>query len=217
MENKYEKKIKALTGDKFNSSALDAAIKGIEAVIQLSGETAPDREGLEDTPHRVVKMFLEYTEGYHENPRDHLKKQFQVDSEDLILIKDIQFVSLCEHHFAPFTGVAHVAYIPGRHPETHKPIITGLSKIARMVQGYAKRFQVQENLTREIADAMEQELNAKGVVVVIEAMHTCMCYRGIKAIGASTITSSMRGVFNVSESARAEVMSLITAPSRISK
>ena len=181
----------------------------------MSGEGKPSRNGLSDTPHRVVKMFMEYTEGFHEDPREHLKKQFEVDSEDLILVKDIPFVSLCEHHFAPFYGVAHVAYIPGKNSLTGKPVITGLSKIGRVVQGYAKRFQVQEGLTNDIAQAMEDVLHPKGVVVVLEAAHTCMCLRGLKATGAVTMTSSIKGVFKESQSARNEVLSLINAPSRV--
>ncbi|RBN36584.1 GTP cyclohydrolase I FolE, partial [Priestia megaterium] len=117
--------------------------------------------------------FLEYTEGYREDPKAHLEKTFDVNHNELVLIRDIEFHSMCEHHFAPFFGVAHVGYIPDKK-------ITGLSKIARTVEGYAKRFQVQERLTNEIADAIEEILEPKGVMVIIEAKHMCMCGRGIK-------------------------------------
>lgn len=214
-DSKYVKKMKEIAGEGFSQEKLDIALKGIEAIIDLSGEGKPSRDGLSDTPHRVVKMFMEYTEGYHEDPREHLRKQFEVDSEDLVLVKDIPFVSLCEHHFAPFYGVAHVGYIPGRNSVTGKPVITGLSKIGRLVQGYAKRFQVQEGLNSQIAKAMDEVLKPKGTVVVIEATHTCMCLRGLKATGATTITSSMKGVFQDNPTARAEVLALINTSSKV--
>jgi len=214
-DSKYVAKMKQIAGEGFSQAKLDIALRGIEAIIDLSGEGKPSRDGLSDTPHRVVKMFMEYTEGYHEDPREHLKKQFEVDSDDLVLVKDIPFVSLCEHHFAPFYGIAHVGYIPGRNSVSGKPIITGLSKIGRVVQGYAKRFQVQEGLTNQISKAMEEVLRPKGVVVVIEAAHTCMCLRGLKATGATTVTSSMKGVFNNNPTARQEVLALINAPTKV--
>ena len=181
--------------------SITKALNGIHNLIEACGDD-PERDGLQETPFRVVKAFLEYTEGYRESPGDHLTKTFEVDHQELILVKDIEFHSMCEHHFAPFFGVAHVGYIPGEH-------ITGLSKIARMVDGYAKRFQVQERLTTQIADAMERVLQPKGVMVVVEAKHMCMCSRGIKKAGASTTTSSVRGVFLEEADARAEFLSLI--------
>src|SRR5699024_5201619 len=174
------------------------AIKGL---IEICGDN-PEREGLEETPFRVLKAFLEYTEGYHENPKSHLEKQFAVDHHDLNLVKDIDFNSICEHHFAPIFGVAHVGYIPSEK-------ITGLSKIARMVDGYAKRFQVQERLTNQVATAMEEVLKPEGVMVVIEATHMCMCGRGVKKKDSLTVTTSSRGVFSENNDIRKEFLSLL--------
>lgn len=176
-------------------------MEGLTELIKLCGDD-PDRDGLEETPYRVLKAFLEYTEGYREEPKDHLKKTFDVTHQELVLVKDIEFFSTCEHHFAPFFGVAHVGYIPNKK-------ITGLSKIARMVEGYAKRFQVQERLTTQIAEAMEEILEPKGTMVVIEAKHMCMCGRGIKKAQSSTVTSSVRGAFADRHDSRAEFLSLI--------
>jgi GTP cyclohydrolase I len=182
---------------------LDASqfMEGVAHLIRLCGDDVM-RDGLEETPFRVLKAFLEYTQGNRENPSQHLAKTFDVDHQELVLVKDIEFHSMCEHHFAPFYGVAHIAYIPNEH-------ITGLSKIARMADGYAKRFQVQERLTTQLAEAMEEMLAPRGVMVVIEAKHMCMCSRGIKKSGASTTTSAVRGVFAEDAAARAEVLSLI--------
>lgn len=174
---------------------------GFIELIDFCGDD-PNRDGLEETPYRVLKAFLEYTEGYREDPKDHLKKTFDVTHRELVLVKDIEFYSMCEHHFAPFFGVAHVGYIPGQK-------ITGLSKIARMVDGYAKRFQVQERLTTQIAEAMEDILEPKGTMVVIEAKHMCMCGRGVKKSSAETVTSSVRGAFADRQDSRAEFLSLI--------
>ncbi|MGG3469739.1 GTP cyclohydrolase I FolE [Neobacillus pocheonensis] len=170
-------------------------------LIELCGDT-PDRDGLQETPYRVLKAFLEYTEGYREDPKTHLEKTFDVFHKELILVKDIEFHSMCEHHFAPFFGVAHVGYLPDEK-------ITGLSKIARLVEGYAKRFQVQERLTNEISDAIEEILQPRGTMVVIEAKHMCMCGRGVKKSSASTITSAVRGVFADQSAARAEFLSFL--------
>jgi GTP cyclohydrolase I len=176
-------------------------MEGVKELIQLCGDD-PERDGLQETPYRVLTAFLEYTDGYRENPNTHLEKIFDVDHQELILVKDIEFHSLCEHHFAPFFGVAHVGYIPDKK-------ITGLSKIARVVDGYAKRFQVQERLTMQIANAMEEVLEPKGTMVVIEAKHMCMCGRGVKKSSTSTTTSSVRGVFGNQSDARAEFFSLL--------
>ncbi len=173
-------------------------------LIRVCGDD-PYRDGLEETPYRVLKAFLEYTEGKREDPKKHLEKTFDVEHKELVLVKHIEFHSLCEHHFAPFYGVAHVGYIP------HEKI-TGLSKIARMVDGYAKRFQVQERLTNQIAEAMIEVLEPEGVMVVLEAKHMCMCGRGIKKSGALTTTSSVRGTFASSSNARAEFLSLLSNP-----
>ncbi len=170
-------------------------------LIVLCGDR-PERDGLQETPYRVLKAFLEYTAGHRENPMEHLTKTFEVDHHELVLVKDIEFYSLCEHHFAPFFGHAHIGYIPNDK-------ITGLSKIARMAEGYAKRFQVQERLTAQIADAMERMLQPQGTMVVVEARHLCMCGRGVRKSAAATVTSAVRGVFQDHSDARAEFLSLI--------
>lgn len=179
----------------------DSVMAALRELIALCGDD-PERNGLEETPYRVLKSFLEYTEGNREEPKEHLYKTFEVEHQELILVKDIEFYSLCEHHFAPFFGVAHVGYIPNAK-------ITGLSKIARMVEGYAKRFQVQERLTTQIAQAMEEVLEPQGTMVIIEAKHMCMCGRGVKKTGSSTTTSSVRGIFTNQSDSRAEFLSLL--------
>ncbi len=186
--------------NKKNSQA-SRFMEGVKELIELCGED-PERDGLQETPYRVLKAFLEYTEGYRENPKAHLEKTFDVDHQELVLVKDIEFHSLCEHHFAPFFGVAHVGYIPNKR-------ITGLSKIARMVEGYANRFQVQERLTTQIVEAIEEVLEPQGTMIVIEAKHMCMCGRGVKKSSASTTTSSVRGVFATQSDVRAEFLSLL--------
>lgn len=173
----------------------------VRQLVTLCGDD-PNRDGLEETPFRVLKAFLENTEGYHEDPKQHLLKKFDVAHQELILVKNIEFYSICEHHFAPFFGVAHVGYIPNEK-------ITGLSKIARMVEGYAKRFQVQERLTTQIVEAMEEMLQPQGTMVVLEAKHMCMCGRGIKKSNASTVTSSVRGIYADHPAARAEFLTFI--------
>lgn len=173
----------------------------IQELIALCGDDA-NRDGLADSPYRFIKAFAEYTKGYEEDPAAHLGKSFDVVYDELVLIKDIPFNSLCEHHFAPFFGVAHIAYIPQDN------VITGLSKFARMLDAYAHRFQVQERLTSQVADTIEEVLNPMGSAVIIEAEHYCMCGRGVKKQGAKTITSSMRGVFRDKHEARQEVMDL---------
>jgi GTP cyclohydrolase IA len=172
----------------------------MKELIKICGDD-PERDGLQETPMRVLKAFLEYTEGYHEDPKKHLEKVFDVDHHELILVKDIEFYSMCEHHFAPFYGVAHVGYIPNEK-------ITGLSKIGRMVEGYAKRFQVQERLTNQIADAMEEILQPKGTMVVVEAKHMCMCSRGVKKANSSTTTTAARGLFKEQNDAKIEFLTL---------
>jgi GTP cyclohydrolase I len=173
----------------------------IRQLIKLCGDD-PDRDGLQDTPFRVLKAFLEYTEGYHEDPKLHLEKTFDIQHKGLILVKEIEFFSMCEHHFAPFFGVAHVGYIPNDK-------ITGLSKIGRMVDGFAKRFLVQERLTSQIAAAMEEVLKPEGTMVVVEAKHMCMCSRGTKKSTTFTTTTSIHGAFETNPSLRSEFFSLI--------
>ena len=164
----------------------------------------PDRPGLVETPDRVARAAEEILGGYDDAPEHHLRKQFhEVESEDMVIVRDIPFSSLCEHHILPFTGRAHVAYIPraGR--------ITGLSKIARCVNGYARRLQLQERLTSQIADAMMAELEPMGVLVVLEAEHMCMTMRGVKSAGALTMTSAVRGVFRKDIKTREEALRLL--------
>lgn len=180
---------------------LDNAEAAIRGLFNLMGEDA-ERDGLQDTPFRFVKALAEHTEGYREDPKLHLEKTFDVDHNDLVLVKDIPFNSLCEHHLAPFVGKVHIAYIP-------QDKITGLSKFGRVVEGYAKRLQVQERLTQQIADAIQEVLNPQAVAVIVEAEHTCMSGRGIKKHGATTVTSTMRGLFQDDASARAELLQLI--------
>lgn len=180
---------------------LENAAKGIEQLILACGDD-PSRDGLDETPFRVVKAFLEYTQGYREDPSQHLLKTFDVDHDEIVLVKDIPFNSLCEHHFAPFFGKAHIAYIP-------QGKITGLSKFARLTDGFAKRFQVQERLTSQIAEAIDTVLEPLGVAVIIEAEHYCMCGRGVGKKGATTVTSVMKGAFKDNAEARAELLQLI--------
>jgi GTP cyclohydrolase IA len=184
-----------------NLSNVSRIAEAIKQLITLCGDN-PERDGLQDTPYRVLKAFLEYTEGYHEDPSIHLEKTFDIHHKGLILIKDIEFYSLCEHHFSPFFGVVHIGYIP-------KEKITGLSKMGRLVDGYAKRFQVQERLTTQIAKAIEKALEPEGTIVVVEAKHMCMCSRGIKKANTVTTTSSLLGIYENRPDLRAEFYSLI--------
>ena len=181
--------------------------KAVQEILCAIGED-PDRDGLKDTPQRVARYFAEVTEGLDENPGDHLNKTFEVDHDELIVVRDITFYSICEHHLVPFFGKAHVAYLPKKGGR-----ITGLSKLARLVDGYAKRPQVQERLTGQIADAIEEKLDPQGVAVIREAEHMCMAMRGIKKPGSRTMTSSMRGQFRENASTRQEVLRLISAGS----
>jgi GTP cyclohydrolase I len=164
----------------------------------------PDRDGLLRTPERVANMYAELFSGIGENPADHLEVTFAAEHDEMVMVRDIPFASLCEHHLVPFMGRAHVAYIPGDDGR-----ITGLSKLARLVDGYAKRVQVQERMTTEIADAIEQVLKPKGVLVVVEAEHLCMSMRGVKKPGTLTITSAVRGLFRSDPATRSEAMQFI--------
>ena len=184
-----------------NLKKIEVAENGLEALLSLFGEDF-NRDGLQDTPFRFIKAMGEHMAGYSENPALHLEKTFDVDHNDLVLVKDIPFNSLCEHHLAPFVGKVHIAYIPNQK-------ITGLSKFGRVVEGFAKRLQVQERLTQQIADAIEEVLEPQAVAVIIEAEHTCMSGRGIKKHGASTVTSTMRGLFKENAPARGELLQLI--------
>jgi len=178
------------------------AEKGIKELLKSIGED-PDREGLIDTPKRVVKAYAELTAGYSKDAGEILSKQFSSDYTGIVLLKDIDFVSVCEHHLLPFTGKAHVAYIPS----TGK--VVGLSKLARLVEMYGRRLQLQEQMTDQIANAMEKYLTPHAVAVVIQASHSCMACRGIKKANATMVTSSLRGWFKTDPEPRAEVMTLI--------
>ena len=177
-----------------------AAVRELLAAI---GED-PDREGLLDTPFRVAKMWAEVLAGNVVDPRTHLHKMFEIDHDEIVLVRDIDFVSMCEHHLLPFVGRAHVAYLPGIAGE-----FTGLSKLARLVDGYARRLQVQERMTSQIADALVDTLAPAGVLVMVEAEHQCMAIRGVKKPGTSTITMAVRGIYREDAQARSEVMALV--------
>jgi GTP cyclohydrolase I len=178
--------------------------KAVREILVAIGED-PNREGLRDTPSRVAKMYEEILSGYSDSPENHLVL-FTENYDEMIIVRDIPFYSLCEHHLLPFFGKAHVAYIPGDQK------VTGLSKLARIVDVYAKRLQLQERMTEQIAQAVMENLNAKGVMVVIEAQHLCMVMRGVKKPGSYTVTSSVKGVMR-REPTRMEALFLIKGKS----
>jgi GTP cyclohydrolase IA len=175
--------------------------KAVREILLAVGED-PDREGLKNTPSRVARAYVELMAGLSEDPRRHLKTVFRERYDEVVLLRDIEFHSLCEHHLLPFTGRAHVAYLPDGK-------VVGLSKLARLVEGYARRPQVQERLTMQIADALMEELAPIGAACVIEAVHTCMTIRGAKKHGSTMVTSALRGIFKENPASRAEVLSLI--------
>ncbi len=181
---------------------LDKIARGVRLILEGVGED-PERPGLQMTPRRVAEMYAELTAGMHEDPHSHVVPLPGDKHDEMVIVKDIHFASLCEHHLAPFVGRCHLAYIPrgGR--------IVGLSKLARLVETFARRLQVQERLTSEIADTLFDGLKPVGVMVVMEAEHTCMTVRGVKKPGAVTITSAIRGGFRKDPRTRAEAMSLI--------
>src|SRR4051812_45333671 len=180
---------------------LERIRRAVREILHAVGED-PDREGLRDTPDRVARMYAEVFQGLHQNPRTHLDKRFTQKYDEMLLIKDIRFESFCEHHLLPFVGVAHVAYLPNGR-------VVGLSKIPRVIDVLAKRPQMQERLTEEVADLLMSELDAKGVAVVVEATHSCMTIRGVHKPNSSFVTSAMRGAFKERLATRSEVMSLI--------
>ncbi len=180
---------------------LDAIKDAVRTILTAVGED-PDRPGLEETPRRVAKMYAEMFEGLRKDPAKHLQVTFPETYDEMVLVRDISFNSMCEHHLLPFNGVAHVAYIPNGR-------VTGLSKLARVVDEVARRPQVQERMTQTIADLIEVELQTAGVAVVVEAEHSCMSIRGIRKPGSLTITSALRGSFKDNPASRAEIMSLI--------
>jgi GTP cyclohydrolase I len=175
--------------------------RAVREILLAVGEN-PDREGLRETPARVARMYAELFGGLHVDPRQHLKKFFSEICDEVILVRDISFNSMCEHHLLPFMGTAHVAYLPNNR-------VVGLSKLARVVDEVARRPQVQERMTEQIAKILEEELHAKGVAVIIEAVHTCMTIRGVRKPGSVCVTSAMKGCFRNKSSTRAELMTLI--------
>ena len=186
--------------DRIDQARIEQAVREI---LEAIGED-PGRDGLVRTPARVAAMYAEIFSGLHEDPGEHLTVTFEADHDEMVMVRDIPIFSACEHHLTPFHGMAHVAYIPGDDGR-----ITGLSKIARLVEGFARRPQVQERLTTQIADALLGRLNPKGVFVLIQAEHLCMSMRGVKKAGALTVTSAVRGLFKDNPATRAEAMSLI--------
>lgn len=183
---------------------LERIRRAVREILLAVGED-PDREGLIDTPDRVARMYAEVFRGLHLDPRVHLEKRFTQKYDEMLLVKDIRFESFCEHHLLPFVGEAHVAYIPNGE-------VIGLSKIPRVIEILSKRPQMQERLTEEVADLLMNELDAKGVAVVVQATHSCMTIRGVHKPGSSFVTSAMRGAFKERLATRSEVMSLIFGP-----
>jgi GTP cyclohydrolase I len=177
--------------------------RAVTELLEAVGED-PSRDGLVKTPARVAHMYQELFAGLDEDPSEHLEVTFAAEHDEMVMVRDIPFASLCEHHLVPFMGRAHVAYIPGNDGR-----ITGLSKFARLVDGYARRLQVQERMTTQIADAIESALAPKGVLVVVEAEHLCMSMRGVKKPGTLTITSAVRGLFRTDSATRAEAMQFV--------
>ncbi len=189
----------AVTSYEVDLARIETAVREILSAI---GED-PSRDGLLQTPSRVAKMYAEVFSGLREDPVHHLEVQFEADHDEMVMVRDIPFYSMCEHHLLPFVGKAHIAYVPG---ESGK--ITGLSKLARLVEAYARRPQVQERLTSQVADKLVEVLEPRGALVVVEAEHQCMSMRGVQKPGSLTITSAVRGLF-LSEATRAEAMQLI--------
>jgi GTP cyclohydrolase I len=181
----------------------DRIERAVREILLAIGED-PERDGLRRTPRRVAEMYEEIAGGLFEEPAQHLVVTFEEDHDEMVMVRDIPLFSICEHHLVPFHGKAHVAYIPGADGR-----ITGLSKLARLVDGFAKRPQVQERLTTQIADAIVEALDPLGVFVVIEAEHLCMSMRGVRKPGTTTVTSAVRGIFKANPATRAEAMSFL--------
>ncbi|WP_326826392.1 GTP cyclohydrolase I FolE [Streptosporangium sp. NBC_01639] len=177
--------------------------KAVREILLAIGED-PDRDGLQDTPARVARAYAEQFAGLGQTPEDVLTTVFDVDHDEMVLVRDIEVYSTCEHHLVPFHGVAHIGYIPNE-----KGQVTGLSKLARLIDVYARRPQVQERMTSQVADALMRVLEPRGVIVVVECEHLCMTMRGVRKPGAKTITSAVRGDFRKSDKTRAEAMALI--------
>ncbi|WP_408635628.1 GTP cyclohydrolase I FolE [Phytohabitans suffuscus] len=195
-----------LTGGPVEDSVDLARIeKAVREILIAVGED-PDRDGLQRTPARVARAYAELFAGLRVDPAKVLTTAFEANHEELVLVRDIEVMSLCEHHLLPFRGVAHIGYIPGEDGR-----ITGLSKLARLVEVYARRPQVQERLTSQIADLLMERLQPRGVIAVLECEHMCMAMRGIQKAGAKTITSAVRGLFQRDAKSRSEAMTLIMA------
>jgi len=177
--------------------------RAVLEILLAIGED-PERDGLVDTPARVARAYAEQFAGLRQRPEDVLTKVFDADHDEMVLVRDIELYATCEHHLVPFFGAAHIGYIPNE-----KGQITGLSKLARLVDIYARRPQVQERMTSQIADALVSNLEPRGVIVVIEAEHLCMSMRGVRKPGARTVTSAVRGIFRTSARTRSEAMSLV--------
>jgi GTP cyclohydrolase I len=175
--------------------------RAVQEILAAVGED-PNREGLRETPGRVARMYAELFAGLHDDPRIHLRKFFTEKYDEMVLVRDISFNSMCEHHLLPFTGVAHIGYIPNGK-------VVGLSKLARVVESVSRRPQVQERMTETIANLLIEELDVKGVAVVLEATHSCMTIRGVRKPGSVCVTSAMKGIFRSNLSSRSEVMNLI--------
>lgn len=182
---------------------LERAERAVRDLLKAIGED-PTREGLIDTPGRVARMWAEVLAGGHSDPDHHLTRTFEIEHDEMVLVRDIPFTSICEHHMLPFSGTAHIAYLPGTTGR-----FTGLSKLARLVEGYARRLQVQERMTSQLADAMQSMLEPAGVLIVVEAEHSCMSIRGIRKPGTKTVTTAVRGIYRTDSAARAEVMAFI--------
>jgi GTP cyclohydrolase IA len=182
--------------------------KAVREILLAVGED-PDREGLLETPARVARMYAEVFSGLHKDPSKHLKRVFTENYDEIVLVRDIEFHSMCEHHLLPFSGRAHVGYLPNGK-------VVGLSKLARVVDEVSRRPQVQERMTETIANMVEDSLGARGVAVMIESTHSCMTMRGIRKAGASCTTSAMRGIFRENLSSRAEILGLIMNRSHVS-
>ena len=192
-----------MTTDEGQPVDLDRIEAAVAEILVALGED-PSRDGLQETPARVARMYAEVCSGLHEDPADYLIRTFDLEHDEMVMVRDIPVYSLCEHHLLPFFGVAHVAYIPQKGG-----MITGLSKLARLVDGFSRRLQIQERLTSQVAGAIQHTLEPQGTLVVIEAEHLCMSMRGVQKPGAVTVTSAVHGVFRDEVSTRLEAMRFI--------
>ncbi len=209
MSTEHERETGSLMGEREADDLPDSASavdlprieRAVREILAAVGED-PDREGLLETPARVARMYAELFGGLHSDPRQHLKKFFTEKYDEVVLVRDISFCSMCEHHLLPFTGKAHIGYLPDGK-------VIGLSKLARVVEVVSRRPQVQERMTDDVADMLMDELGARGVAVIIEASHSCMTIRGIRKPGSLCVTSAMKGIFRKNEKTRQEIMQLI--------